>query len=76
MKLQLEDVFDVLVEVFPEFDFLFLFDQSSGHTKMRVDGLNTKNARIIRPQVVEQMTLLMKLFFGATILRITSTVAT
>ena len=45
-KLQLEDVADVLQTLYPAFDFLFLFDQSSGHTKMREDGLNTSEMNV------------------------------
>ena len=40
MKVQLEDSVDVLTYLFPTFDFVFLFDQSSGHTKLRSDGLH------------------------------------
>ena len=43
MKLQLEDVIDCLIVVFPHFDFIFLFDQSAGHTKRREDGLSVSN---------------------------------
>ncbi len=46
MKLQLEDVVDCLRVAFPDFDFLFLFDQSSGHTKKRDDGLSTQNMNV------------------------------
>jgi hypothetical protein len=31
---------------FLDFDFLFLFDQSSGHTKKRSDGLLTQNRNV------------------------------
>ena len=34
-------MFDVLAIKYPEFDFLFLFDQSSGHGRMREGALNT-----------------------------------
>jgi hypothetical protein len=40
MSLQLEDVVDCLVILYPDCDFVFLFDQSSGHAKKRKDGLN------------------------------------
>jgi hypothetical protein len=43
MKLQLEDVIDCLAVVYPQFDFIFLFDQSAGHTKRREDGLAVAN---------------------------------
>ena len=34
MKVQLEGGFDLLEYLFPSFDFVFLFDQSSEHTKL------------------------------------------
>ena len=40
MKVQLEDCVDILAYLFPQFDFVFLFNQSSGHTKLRSDGLH------------------------------------
>ena len=40
MKLQFEDCVDCLKVLYPDTDFYFLFDQSSGHTKKRVDGLD------------------------------------
>ena len=40
MKLQLEDVVDCLQVMHPGHDFVFLFDQSSGHTSLRAGGLN------------------------------------
>ena len=40
MVLQFEDVVDVLKVMHPTFDFVFLFDHSSGHSKQRPDGLN------------------------------------
>ena len=43
MALQLEDIVDCLVVMFPAHDFVFLFDQSSGHGKHRSDGLNALN---------------------------------
>jgi hypothetical protein len=43
MKLQFEDVIDCLKIFFPGHDFLCLFDQSSGHTKKRDEGLNALN---------------------------------
>lgn len=45
-KIELEGVIDILSHIFPNFDFLFLFDQSSGHTKMRSDGLSISNMNI------------------------------
>jgi hypothetical protein len=40
MVLQFEDAVDVLKVMHPSFDFVFLFDHSSGHSKQRPDGLN------------------------------------
>jgi hypothetical protein len=40
MVIQLEDTVDVLQVMHPQFDFIFLFDHSSGHAKQRPDGLN------------------------------------
>ena len=42
MVIQLEDCVDVLKHLYPQYDFLFLFDHSSGHDKQRDDGLNVK----------------------------------
>jgi hypothetical protein len=39
MALQLEDCADVLKALYPEYDYLFLFNHSSGHDKQRPDGL-------------------------------------
>ena len=46
-KLRFEDVIDCLIYLFPQFDFVFLFYQSSGHTKMRGDGLQASNLNVI-----------------------------
>ena len=46
MALQVEDVFDVLSVKFPEYDFLFLMDQSSGHGRMREDALNVNQMSV------------------------------
>lgn len=40
MKLQLEDLFDCLMVLFPGHDIICFFDQSSGHTAKRKDALN------------------------------------
>ena len=40
MVLQLGDCVDVLKMIFPQHDFLFLFDHSCGHDKQREDRLN------------------------------------
>jgi hypothetical protein len=45
-KLQLEDVVDALSTIFPQFDLVFLFDQSSGHMKMRIDSLHIHNMNV------------------------------
>jgi hypothetical protein len=41
--LQMEDCIDVVKVLWPNFDFLFLFDHSGGHDRRRPDGLNTKS---------------------------------
>jgi hypothetical protein len=43
MVLQLEDCVGVIMHLYPEYDYLFLYDHSSGHDKQREDGLNVKN---------------------------------
>ena len=55
MKIQLEDCVDCLEVIFPTFDFVFLFDQSSGHTKLRVDGLNANNMNVSYGGVINEM---------------------
>ena len=40
MALQIEDVLDILSVKYPNFDFLILMDQSSGHGKSLKEGLN------------------------------------
>ena len=40
MVLQLEDCVDVVKTLYPQYDFLFLFDHSCGQDKQREDGLN------------------------------------
>ena len=45
-KLQIEDSVDVLTILYPTMDFLFLYDQSSGHTKMRPDSLSATNTNV------------------------------
>ena len=37
-----EDCADVLNHLYPQYDYLFLFDHSSGHDKQREDRLNVK----------------------------------
>jgi hypothetical protein len=43
MKLQIEDFMAWLPVLFPGHHFILLFDQSSGHTKKREDGLDVAN---------------------------------
>ena len=43
MVLQLKDCFDVLKCLYPQYDFLFLFDHSCGHDKQQPNGLNAEN---------------------------------
>ena len=43
MILQLDDCINVLKCLYPQYDFLFLFDHSCGHDKQREDGLNVEN---------------------------------
>jgi hypothetical protein len=40
MVLQFEDAVNVLKVMHPSYDFVFLFDHSSGHAKQRPDSLN------------------------------------
>jgi len=40
--LQLEDCGDVLKVLYPQFDFLFLFDHSCRHNCQKEDGLNVE----------------------------------
>jgi hypothetical protein len=42
MVIQFEDCMDCLTTLYPEFDYLFLFDHSCGHDKQREDGLNAE----------------------------------
>ena len=41
--LQLEDCVDVVKTLYPQYDFLFMFDHSYGHDKQRADGLNVES---------------------------------
>ena len=43
MVLQLEDCADVVKTLYPQFQFLFLFDHSCGHDRARDDALNVRN---------------------------------
>jgi hypothetical protein len=42
MVLQLEDCVNVIMHLYPEYEYLFLFDHSSCHDKQTEDGLNIK----------------------------------
>ena len=55
VKLQLDDVVDFLVIIFPTFDYMFLFDQRSGHTKLREDGLVTRHMNVSYGSVASYM---------------------
>ena len=46
MVLQLEDVVDCLQVIRPDFDYLFLFDHSSGHAKKRIGGLDANKMKV------------------------------
>ena len=37
---------DCLSVIFPNFDFMFMYDQSSGHCKKREDGLVVNNMNV------------------------------
>jgi len=41
MVVQIEDCIDCLKYLYPQFDFVFELDHSSGHAKERPDGLST-----------------------------------
>jgi hypothetical protein len=41
MVLQMEDVVDCLKVIYPDYDFVMLFDHSNGHDRMQPDGLNS-----------------------------------
>jgi TfoX/Sxy family transcriptional regulator of competence genes len=43
MVLQLEDCADVVTTLYPQYQFLFLFDHSCGHDRAREDALNVNN---------------------------------
>ena len=63
VKLKLGDLTDRLAVLFPSFDFCFLFGQSSGHCKVRQDGLliNSMNisfgvkATLIRDRIIKDI---------------------
>jgi hypothetical protein len=43
MVTQLEDCVDCVKVMYPQFNFVFLFDHSSGHSKKRIGGLNASS---------------------------------
>jgi len=43
MSLQFEDVVDCLMVLYPEFEFVFLFDHSQGHARKRNGALNAQH---------------------------------
>ena len=45
-KVQLKDLVDCLKEIFPQFDFIFEYNQSSGHTKVKGDRLVESNMNV------------------------------
>jgi len=46
MAIQLEDCVDCLKILFPDFDFLFLFDHSQGHSKKRIGSLQASHLNL------------------------------
>ena len=42
MVIQFEDCVDCLTVLYPQYDYVFLFDHSCGHDKQREDGLNVQ----------------------------------
>jgi hypothetical protein len=60
MVLQVEDFCDAITNLYPQYDFLFLVDHSSGHDKQREDGLNVTSClgpyvRIFSPGDVQSL---------------------
>ena len=45
MVLQLEDCIDVITVLYPQYEFMFLFDHSCGHDRKRPDGLCVNSIR-------------------------------
>jgi hypothetical protein len=45
MVLQMEDCADVVTVLYPEYDYIFLFDHSCGHDRKRPDGLCSNSVR-------------------------------
>jgi len=46
MAIQLEDCVDCLKVLYPDYDFLFLFDHSQGHSKKRVGTLQASHVNL------------------------------
>ena len=46
MVLQLEDCADIVMTLYPQYNFLFLFDHSCGHDRMPEDALRIVRASI------------------------------
>jgi hypothetical protein len=40
---QLENCADIMKTIYPQYDYLFLFDHSCGHDKQQPSGLNAEN---------------------------------
>ena len=45
-NIQFEDTIDCLSSLFPNCNYLFIYDQSSGHIKAREDGLIVGNTNV------------------------------
>ena len=57
MALQVEDIYDVFSVKFPDYDFLLLLDQSSGHGTMREGSLNVNSMGVrwdVRQQILRK----------------------
>ena len=46
MAIQLKDCVDCLKVLYPDYDFLFLFDHSQGHSKKRVGALQASRVNL------------------------------
>ena len=53
--MQLEDVTDHIKVLYPGFDIAYLYDQSSGHTKLRPDELSANNMNVAPECTVPSM---------------------
>ena len=54
-KVQLEVVIDCMKVLYPGFDIAYLYDQSSGHTKLRPDELSANNMNVAPGGTVPSM---------------------